>query len=317
MKRALITGITGQDGSYLAELLLEKGYEVHGIVRRQAINGNFINIDNIIDKIYLHEGDLLDDVSLSNIIKEVNPDELYNLAAQSHVRVSSEMPIFTAKVDGLAVVSLLEILKQIKKDCKFYQASSSEMFGNCVDDDGFQRETTPMNPVSPYGCAKLFAHNICNHYRIAYDMFICSGILFNHESPRRGGEFVTQKIVKTAKKIKDKKVKKISLGNLDSYRDWSHAKDMVYGMWQMMQQEKSDNFILSSGETHSVKEFCEIVFEKMGLGDYRNYLEINPKLFRPQELNLLKGNSDKAKNILNWQREYSFNDLIKDMIGHA
>jgi len=313
MKKALITGITGQDGSYLAELLLEKEYEVHGIVRRQATGKhNLVNINHILDKITLHEGDLLDEICISNIIRVVMPDEVYNLAAQSHVRVSSDMPIYTSKVNGISVVTLLEAIKLIKPECKFYQASTSEMFGNSVNDDGFQTEDTPMYPVSPYGCAKLFAHNICKHYREAYNMFICTGILFNHESPRRGLEFVTQKIVQGAVEIVQKKKSKLELGNLDAHRDWSHAKDMVRGMWLMMQQEKPDNFILASGETHSVREFCDIVFKLCGM-NYEDHIEINPKFFRPQELNILKGKSDKAKNILNWKIEYSFNDLIMDM----
>lgn len=317
MKKALITGITGQDGSYLAELLLEKGYEVHGVVRRHAVElGKYSNIKNIIDKVNLHNGDLTDESSIFNIIKEVKPDEVYNLAAQSHVRISSDMPIYTTKVDALGVVSILEAIRQIKPNCKFYQASSSEMFGNSSE-LGMQDEGTPMHPVSPYACAKLFGHHITCHYRNAYNIFACSGILFNHESPRRGEEFVTQKIITGAVNILYKKQDYLYLGNLDSYRDWSHAKDMVRGMWMMMNHHTPDDFVLASGKTHSVRQFCDIVFTKLGLGSYEQYVKIDPKFFRPQELQRLNGDSTKAKRQLGWTQEYNFEELVEDMIHES
>lgn len=312
--KALITGITGQDGSYLAELLLDKGYEVHGIVRRHAIENNrFNNIKNILDKITLHEGDMCDESSIFKTIHNLQPDEVYNLSAQSHVKVSSDTPIYTSKVNGIAVVSLLEAIRQIKPNCKFYQASSSEMFGNSVDDDGFQRETTTMNPVSPYACAKLYGYHIVRHYRNAYNIFACNGILMNHESPRRGESFVTQKIVRAAINIKYGRQDKLMLGNLDAYRDWSHAKDMVKGMHLIMQHNIPDDFLLASGESHSVSEFCDFTFEYLGM-DYRDYVEIDPKFYRAQELTFLRGDCTKAKTLLGWKQEYNLKSLIADMI---
>lgn len=314
MKTALISGITGQDGSYLAELLLEKDYKVHGIVRRQSVESNHLErIEHIKDDITLHTGDLLDESGIFSIVKQLQPDELYNLAAQSDVGISSNTPIYTTRVNAVSVVCMLEAIRQNAPKCKFYQASSSEMFGNNIDDDGFQRETTQMGPVSPYSCAKLFAYNIVKHYRSAYGLFTCNGILMNHESPRRGDNFVTQKIVKAAKAIKDGTQEKLYLGNLDACRDWSHAKDMVRGMYLIMQHHNPNDFLLASGESHSVREFCEIVFAKLGL-DYKDYVEIDPKFFRPQELKFLRGDSSRARTELGWEPEYSFDDLVEDML---
>lgn len=314
-KRALITGITGQDGSYLAELLLENGYEVHGIVRRQSVdNGQYKNIENIKDSINIHYGDLLDHTGIFNIVKEVMPDELYNLAAQSHVGQSSKIPIVTSQINGISVVVLLEAIKQIKPKCKFYQASTSEMFGSVIDEDGFQRETTQMKPSSPYGCAKLFAHNMCNHYRTAYNMFVSSSILYNHESRRRGKDFVTQKIVKGAIDIANGKSDSLILGNLEARRDWGHAKDYVEGMYLIMQHEIPEDFVLATGETYSVEDFCSIVFNKLGL-NYRKYIEISPEFYRPQDVQYLKGDASKAKNILGWKPKYDLDSIIDDMLG--
>jgi GDPmannose 4,6-dehydratase len=314
-KVALITGITGQDGSYLAELLLEKEYEVHGLVRRHSVDsGKYDRINHIKNELNLHVGDLLDESGIFSIIKTIRPNEVYSLAAQSHVGHSSNIPIFTTKVDAVGVVTLLEAIKQNQPGCKFYQASSSEMFGNSVDSDGFQRETTPMNPVSPYACAKLFSYHMTKHYRTAHNIFACNGILFNHESPRRGKEFVTQKIVTNAIKVYHNDSHRLPLGDLTPHRDWGHAKDYVYGMWLMMQAPTPDDFILASGRTHSVEEFCKRVFDKLGLY-YKDYITYDPQFARPQELTYLKGDSTKAKTMLHWNPKYSFEDLIEDMVS--
>ena len=264
-KVALITGITGQDGAYLAEFLLEKGYEVHGTIRRSS-SINTDRIDGLISKysesnqLSLHYSDLLDSSSITNLLNNIIPDEVYNLAAQSHVRISFDQPVYTSQVTGLGTLNLLEAIRLTNPNIKVYQASSSEMFGNNVDGDGYQRETTPMNPVSPYGCAKVFSYNICRNYRNSYGMFISNGILFNHESPRRGTNFVTNKVAKEAVKIKLGLSNKLKLGNLNASRDWGHAKDYVEAMWLILQHDKADDFVCSTGISHTVKDLVEYVF---------------------------------------------------------
>jgi GDPmannose 4,6-dehydratase len=313
-KKALITGISGQDGSYLTEYLLSIGYEVHGIVRRHSVSENQdYRLKNIENKIFLHYGDLLDVPSLTRIVGEVKPDEIYNLGAMSHVRISFDVPSFTIQTNAMGVLNLLEVYKNIAPKAKFYQASSSEMFGNSVDEDGVQRLTTPMNPVSPYGCAKLLAYNLVRHYRNAYGLHACNGILFNHESPRRGSNFVTNKVVKTAVEIKLGLANKLELGNLDSYRDWGHSKDYVRAMHMILNYEKADEWIVSTGETNSVRELCETVFLKLGL-DYKNYVIQNPKYMRPEELKYLKGDSQTTRDILGWKPDYTFETMLEEMI---
>lgn len=316
MKKVLITGINGQDGSYLAELLLEKGYEVHGTLKRNSVSENQTSrLNKIYDDLNLHYADMTDLSSLMNVIKEVNPIEIYNLAAQSHVKISFEQPIYTVNATGLATLNLLEAVRIIDKDIKIYQASSSEMFGNSIDSDGFQRETTPMCPVSPYGCAKVFSYNICRNYRNSYGMFISNGILFNHESPRRGTNFVTNKVVKEAVKIKLGLSKELRLGNLDATRDWGHAKDYVKAMWQILQLEKPDDFVCSTGVSHSVRELCEYVFSYLGL-DWMEYVVQDKKYIRPEELNDLKGDCSKLKKYTNWEQQYTFQSMLDEMIEH-
>lgn len=316
MKKALITGISGQDGSYLAEYLLSLNYEVHGIIRRHSVSENQdYRLRQIEKKVFLHYGDLLDIPSLTRIISEVKPDEIYNLAAMSHVRISFDMPSFTIQTNAMGVLNLLEVYRTLVPGAKFYQASSSEMFGNSVDEDGIQRLTTPMNPVSPYGCAKLLAYNLVRHYRNAYGLHACNGILFNHESPRRGSNFVTNKVVKTAVEIKKGKTDKLVLGNLDSYRDWGHSKDYIKAMHKIVNYEKADEWIISTGKTHSVRDLCEYVFKKMGM-DYKDFVEQDPKFMRPEELKYLKGDSSKARNLLEWQPEYTFEQMIDEMINY-
>ena len=314
MKKALITGISGQDGSYLAEFLLEKGYEVHGIVRRHSVAENqSARLDDCYENVHLHYGDVTDLSSLVEILQKTKPDEIYNLAAQSHVRISFDVSVYTATTTGLGVLNMLEACRLIHPDVKIYQASSSEMFGNCIDDDGFQRETTPMNPVSPYGCAKVFAYNIGRNYRHSYDMFISNGILFNHESPRRGSNFVTSKIIKGACAIKLGKQDNLALGNLDATRDWGHAKDYVKAMWMMMQQDTPGDYVCATGVSHSVRDCCEYVFTKLGM-NYEDYVVIDPKYFRPEELRDLKGDATKLKNELGWKADYTFETLMDDML---
>jgi GDPmannose 4,6-dehydratase len=316
MKKAFITGISGQDGSYLSEYLLSLGYEVYGIVRRNSVpEHQESRINHLIHKINVFYADLLDESSISKILKKIQPDEIYNLAAQSHVRISFDVPIFTAKTNALGVLKLLEIYKEVCPKARFYQASSSEMFGNSVDKDGFQRETTPMNPVSPYGCAKVFAFNICRNYRKSYKLHICNGILFNHESPRRGSNFVTNKVVKTAVQIKLGLCDKLELGNMDSYRDWGHSRDYVKAMHLILNYDKPDDWVVATGVTKSVREMCEYVFNKLDL-DYKDYVVQNEKYMRPEELKYLKGDSSKIKNILKWKPECSFNCLMSEMIEH-
>ena len=316
MKKALITGINGQDGSYLAEFLLEKGYFVYGTLKRNSVAENqTARLDKIYDKIKLFYADLTDLSSLISVIQETQPDEIYNLAAQSHVRISFDQPIYTANVTGIGTLNMLEAVRLIKPDAKIYQASSSEMFGNSIDDDGFQRETTHMNPVSPYGCAKVYSYNICRNYRNSYKMFISNGILFNHESPRRGTNFVTNKVVKEAVKIKLGLSNKLALGNLDATRDWGHAKDYVKAMWMILQLENSDDYVCSTGISHSVKELCDYVFTKLGI-NYQDYIVIDEKFLRPEELHDLKGDSTKLKNHTGWEPTYSFESMLDEMIEY-
>jgi GDPmannose 4,6-dehydratase len=316
MKKALITGINGQDGSYLVEFLLEKGYSVYGTLKRNSVAENqTARLDKIYDKIKLFYADLTDLSSLISVIQETQPDEIYNLAAQSHVRISFDQPIYTANVTGIGTLNMLEAVRLIKPDAKIYQASSSEMFGNSIDEDGFQRETTHMNPVSPYGCAKVYSYNICRNYRNSYKMFISNGILFNHESPRRGTNFVTNKVVKEAVKIKLGLSNKLALGNLDATRDWGHAKDYVKAMWMILQLENSDDYVCSTGISHSVKELCDYVFTKLGI-NYQDYIVIDEKFLRPEELHDLKGDSTKLKNHTGWEPTYSFESMLDEMIEY-
>ena len=315
-KIALITGINGQDGSYLAELLLEKGYEVHGTLKRNSVSENQTSrLDSVFDKLKLHYADLIDLSSMIRVISEIKPNEVYNLAAQSHVRISFDQPIYTANVTGLGTLNVLEACKLVDLNIKIYQASSSEMFGNTIDSDGFQRETTQLNPVSPYGCAKVFSYNICRNYRNSYDMKIWNGILFNHESPRRGTNFVTNKVVKAAVRISLGLQDKLHIGNLSATRDWGHAKDYVYAMWLMLQSDKPDDYVCSTGVSHSVQDLCSYVFGSLGL-DYTDHIVIDEKHFRPEELENLKGDSSKLRKELSWQPEYTFETMLDEMINY-
>ena len=315
-KIALITGINGQDGSYLAEFLLEKGYEVHGTLKRNSVAENQTSrLNKIYDKVILHYADLTDLSSIINVIKKITPDEIYNLAAQSHVRISFDQPLYTANVTGIGTLNMLEAVKLINPNIKIYQASSSEMFGNSIDSDGYQRETTPMNPVSPYGCAKVFSYNICRNYRNSYNMFISNGILFNHESPRRGTNFVTNKVCKEAVKIKLGLSNELKLGNLEATRDWGHAKDYVKVMWEILQLDKPDDFVCATGISHTVQELCEYVFGKLDL-NWKLYVKQDEKFLRPEELHNLKGDPSKLVNATNWTHEYTFESMLDEMINH-
>jgi GDPmannose 4,6-dehydratase len=316
MKKAFITGINGQDGSYLAEYLLELGYEVHGIIRRNSTvesqQSRFS--EEIRSKVHIYYGDLLDQGGLEKLLDDIQPEEIYNLAAQSHVRISFDIPQFTVQTNSIGVLNILEAYRRSCPTSRFYQASSSEMFGNSVDSDGFQRETTPMNPVSPYGCSKVFAYNIVRNYRNAYKLHTCNGILFNHESPRRASNFVTNKVVKTAVEIKLGLTDKLELGNMDSYRDWGHSKDYVKAMHLIINHDTPDDFVVSTMTTHSVREMVEYVFKKLDL-DYRNYVSQNEKFLRAEELKYLKGDSTKIRETLGWKPEYTFETLMDDMIN--
>ena len=312
MKRALITGITGQDGSYLAELLLAKGYEVHGLIRRSS-SFNTQRIDHIFDRLKLHHGDLSDSGNLTTLLLHISPHEVYNLAAQSHVRVSFDVPEYTGQVTGIGCVRLLEAIRQLGLHPRFYQASSSEQYGKVQAVP--QSETTPFYPRSPYAVAKQFAHWSVVNYRESYGMHASCGILFNHESPRRGETFVTRKIAKAAARIKLGKQNKLSLGNLGAKRDWGHAKEYVEAMWLMLQQDEPDDYVIATGETYSVREFLNVAFEHLNL-DWRDFVEIDAKYYRPAEVDLLVGDSSKAKAKLGWEPKIKFVDLVKEMVDH-
>lgn len=309
-KVALITGITGQDGSYLAELLLEKGYEVHGIMRR---NSTFTTgrIEHIFEDVTMHYGDLADSSSLQHIVAKVQPDEVYNLAAQSHVKVSFDVPEYTADVTGTGTLRLLEAIRTAAPSAKFYQASSSEMFGKVLEVP--QTEKTPFYPRSPYGAAKVYSYWITKNYRESYDMFACNGILFNHESPRRGETFVTRKITRAVAAIKLGKQDKLYLGNLDAKRDWGFAGDYVEAMWLMLQQKNPDDYVVATNETHTVREFCEKAFGHVGL-NWEDYVEVDEKYNRPAEVDLLIGDPAHAKKQLNWEPKITFEGLVKMMV---
>ncbi|MCX6779880.1 MAG: GDP-mannose 4,6-dehydratase [Candidatus Magasanikbacteria bacterium] len=334
MKKALITGITGQDGSYLADLLLEKGYQVHGIIRRSSsfntdrINHIYQDPHDANRKLFLHYGDLSDGSNLNRILEKVQPDEIYNLGAQSHVRTSFDLPVFTGDVDGLGTLRLLDAIRDSEIGTKFYQAGSSEMFGKVMEVP--QKETTPFYPRSPYGCAKVFAHHLVVNYREAYGLFACNGILFNHESPRRGGTFVTKKVTDAFAKIKLGHLEKMYLGNLDAKRDWGYAKEYVEAMWLMLQNDKPDDYVIATGETHSVRELVEetgrllgfeIIWEGEGLKEKgkdaktgKTLIEIDPNYYRPTEVDLLLGDMSKAKQLLGWEPKVKFKSLVKLML---
>jgi GDPmannose 4,6-dehydratase len=327
MKNALITGIAGQDGSYLAELLLEKGYNVYGIMRRKAVV-DYGNVEHIKDKIHFIYADMTDVVSLINAMKISQADEVYNLAAQSFVATSWEQPLATAQIDALGVTNMLEAIRVVKPSCRFYQASTSEMFGLVQEIP--QRETTPFYPRSPYGVAKLYGHWITKNYRESYGLYACSGILFNHESERRGKEFVTRKITDAVVRIKLGVQDYMELGNMDSKRDWGHSKDYVYAMWLMLQQDKADDYVIATNETRTVREFVEAAFSKVGMtvewtgtgvdevGKDKEtgkvIVKINKNFFRPAEVDILLGNPEKAETVLGWKRDISFNELVERMV---
>lgn len=316
MKKAFITGIGGQDGSYLAEYLVEQGYEVHGIIRRNSVpEHQQSRIESMRDNIHVYYGDLLDQSSLEHLLDKIQPDEIYNIAAQSHVRISYDIPQFTAQTNAVGVLNILEAYRRSCPNAKFYQASSSEMFGSSVDSDGFQRETTPMNPVSPYGCTKVFGYNIVRNYRNAYKLHASNGILFNHESPRRGSNFVTNKVVKTAVEIKLGLKDKLELGNMDAYRDWGHSYDYVRAMHLIVQQDKPGDWVVATGETRSVRDMCEYVFGKLGL-NYKDYVVQNQKFLRPEELPYLKGDSTRIRTELGWKPTYTFESMMDEMIEY-
>lgn len=310
MPTALITGVTGQDGSYLAEMLIEKGYQVYGLVRRLSLT-NYGRIEHVLDKIELIQGDLLDQNSLMTAIEEAKPDEVYNLAAMSFVPASWNQPVLTGEFTGLGVTRLLESIKVVNRKIKFYQASSSEMFGKVQEVP--QTEKTSFYPRSPYGAAKVYGHWMTINYRESYDMFCCSGILFNHESPRRGIEFVTRKITDGAARIKLGLAGELILGNLDSKRDWGYAADYVRAQWLMLQQDQPQDYVIASGETHSVREFCELAFGRLDL-DYQDYVVTDPKFYRPAEVDLLIGDPSKAKKELGWELKVSFKDMVNMMV---
>jgi len=316
-KKALITGISGQDGAYLSKYLLENDYEVYGILRRNSVPENqTVRLDDIYDQIKdnLIYADLTDFSSLLRIVRLVNPDEIYNLAAQSHVQVSFDLPLYTTETIVNGTINLLEIIRLENRRIKYYQASSSEMFGNSIDSDGYQRESTPMIPVSPYGAAKLCAYHNVKVYRKSYNIFASNGILFNHESPLRGTSFVTNKIAKGAVLIKKGLAKNLVLGNLSASRDWGHAKDYTKAMHLILQTNNPDDFVCSTGETHTVQEFCDIVFKKLNLD--KKLILTNPKYMRPYELDVLKGDPTKLKTKTNWEPEYSFESMIDEMIKY-
>jgi GDPmannose 4,6-dehydratase len=309
-KKALITGITGQDGSYLAELLLEKGYEVHGLIRRSS-SFNTWRIDSVRDRLKLHYGDLVDQNSLMRTLEAIQPDEVYNLAAQSHVKVSFEMPEYTTDVTAMGVLRVLDAVRELSPKTRVYQAGSSEMFGLIQENP--QTERTPFHPRSPYGVSKVFGHWMAVNYREGYGMHVSNGILFNHESPRRGENFVTRKITMGLAAIRKGKARELRLGNLDAQRDWGFAKDYVEAMWLMLQQEKPDDYVIATGETHSVREFLEEAFAYAGL-DWKDFVKVDPKYFRPAEVDLLLGDPSKAKRILGWEPKVTFKALVRLMV---
>ena len=317
-KVALITGINGQDGSYLAEFLLDKGYDVWGTIKRNSVSENQTSrldgVYNII-KNNLRYADLTDLSSLLTVIKECNPDEVYNLGAQSHVRISFDQPIYTAQATGIGVLNMLEAVRIHNPQIRIYQASSSEMFGNSIDDDGFQRETTPLIPVSPYGCSKVFGYNIARNYRNSYGMYISNGILFNHESPRRGSNFVTNKVAKTAVEIKLGMRDKLALCNLNATRDWGHAKDYVEAMWMILQLDQPDDFVCATGISHSVQDLVEFVFNKLDL-DWKEHITVDEKYLRPEELEDLKGDSSKLREVTGWELNYTFEEMMNEMVDY-
>jgi GDPmannose 4,6-dehydratase len=311
MKKAIITGITGQDGSYLADLLLEKGYEVHGMVRR-ASTETFERISHLVGRITLHQADLLDQLSIIDVLKEVRPDEVYNLGAMSFVPTSWSQPVLTGEFTALGVTRVLEAIRLLDpKGIKFYQASSSEMFGKVLETP--QKETTPFYPRSPYGVAKVYGHFITVNYRESYGIFACSGILFNHESPRRGLEFVTHKVTDAAARVKLGLAKELRLGNLDAKRDWGFAGDYVRAMWLMLQQDRPDDYVVATGKTHSVRELVQAAFGCVGL-DWQKYVVVDPKFYRPAEVDLLVGDATKAKKQLGWEPEVDFEGLVRMMV---
>ena len=332
-KIAFITGITGQDGSYLAELLLEKNYEVHAIIRRSSVFTT-ARIDHIFDKherLFCHHGDLTDSSNLRRLLTKIGPNEVYNLGAQSHVAVSFEVPEYTADVSGLGSIRLLDAVKEVGLDCKYYQASTSELFGGIPGTEP-QNEKTPFYPKSPYGVAKLYAHYMTINYRESYGLYACNGILFNHESPRRGETFVTKKITQAVSRIKQDRQKVLKLGNLNAVRDWGHAKDYVYAQWLMLQQDKPQDYVIASGEAHSVREFVELAFLAVNINIKWNgeginekgidaktgvtLVQIDPKYFRPSEVELLLGDPSKAEKELGWERKISFQDLVSGMVKY-
>ena len=316
-KRAFITGINGQDGSYLAELLVEKDYEVYGIVRRNSIaEHQESRIDHLVGKgVETEYGDLLDVSSLERMIRTIQPDEIYNIAAQSHVRISMDIPQFTVQTNALGLLNILEAFKNNCPTARFYQASSSEMFGRTVDEDGYQRETTKMSPTSPYGCTKVFGYNMVQHYRNAYNLFATNGILFNHESPRRGSNFVTNKVVKAAVKIKKGLQEKLALGNMDAYRDWGHSKDYVRAMHMIINHTEPDDFVCATGVTNSVRDMCDYVFSRLDL-NYKDFVIQDKRFLRPEELKYLIGDSTKLRTTFGWKPEYTFETLMDEMIDH-
>jgi GDPmannose 4,6-dehydratase len=317
VKKAFITGITGQDGSYLTELLLNKGYEVHGLIRRTSssnlyrINHLYENLEIMNEKLFLHYGDLSDGSNLQRIIEKIQPDEVYNLAAQSHVRISFDIPEYTGDITALGTLRLLEAIKETQCHAKFYQASSSEMFGKVAETP--QTEKTPFHPRSPYACAKVYAHWVTVNYRESYDMFACSGILFNHESPRRGDNFVTRKITLAVANILAGKQDKLYLGNLDARRDWGYAGDYVEAMWLMLQQETPDDYLIATGKTYSIRDFLREAFSYVNL-NWEEYVEIDPQFYRPAEVDLLIGDATKAKDKLKWQPKVTFDQLVRMMM---
>jgi GDPmannose 4,6-dehydratase len=309
-QKALITGITGQDGSYLAELLLEKGYEVHGLVRRSS-SFNTWRIDHVRDRLALHYGDLVDQNSLARTLETIEPQEVYNLAAQSHVKVSFEMPEYTTDVTGLGVLRLLDAVRELGLPVRVYQAGSSEMYGLVQETP--QTERTPFHPRSPYAISKVFGHWMAVNYREGYGLHVSNGILFNHESPRRGENFVTRKITMGVAAIKQGKVKELRLGNLDAKRDWGFAKDYVEAMWLMLQQPQPDDYVVATGETHSVREFLEEAFASVGLA-WKDFVKVDPKYFRPAEVDVLLGDSTKARRVLGWKPKVGFKELVRLMV---